>query len=883
MWDNRFAWSGEIPVNFPGLNAVALQRITPATGKFYSDSVTPSRLWERKSDGALDGNAAGVFGLRVGMNLVNPATEKGRFVLPHFDGLWPSGGRLLIGLWVRQNYVMGFSPLMSTRGGASPVVYLSTSSSGQIRHQVYGASGGLVLDSYEVHPWRGVTGDQFVGMMLDYDALTSQMFSVEYSTKRHWIGPVRTLSGAPNAASTADLDIFSLQTAGYWTAGAFDEAVVAHPSANFELSDFVDSMARGLWANGQAQSNVNNFDVTESGITAVSSATLQTGAEPVSWNRAQIALGAPEGAVAQWSTDDGATWQTGELPSELEGLLRWDIPMTSGQTFAGITLAEATGPAPTLDPIADIRMEQGSMTNVALSFTVSEQPGTWQVNAPETVTVSIVGETLSVTSGFHVGTGGVTVTLTDGLGRSASQSFDVETVARPWAGGEPPKYPNAPIIVWGEELPEAVMIDPLAAVVTKEVNGAHTLEVLIPSSHKYASLMQNERRLQVAGETYWIRRIVTQRQGRRVQLEIYAEARFYGLSTAGQIDAREWRQVTAGDVMTEALRGTGWRVAVANVSTLRTYETEDTNPLALLREVQRNHGGDLVFDNEAQTVSLVTRSGRDNGVGFFYGRGLSEAKRVVDTTSLITRIYPRNAEGQTIASVNNGVPYVENLSYTSEIRSATYDFKSGTSPYTMLSMANATIANRSQPAYSYEVTVSDLSARGGEDFERFDSGDYVTVVDSEVGISGSQRIVRLEYDVVRPWASKVTLSAKLRELGSSETTDAGVLDTGAGASTFDLVPFNLLLNGRFDNELAHWASYGAEVVEGRGTGDYAVRFSGPGERWIEQTVQPDNRSAYAFSFDVESSGPSGFAPNLTAVAEITYEDGSTETIELDLS
>ncbi|WP_346921689.1 phage tail protein [Glutamicibacter creatinolyticus] len=883
MWSDRFAWSGEIPTSFPGLNPVALQRVTPDTGVYYKDGVTPSRLWERVPGGSLDGYAKGQWGLQMGLNLVNPATDKGRFKLPHFSGLWPSSGKLLIGLWVKQNYVMGFSPLLSTRGGSSPVVYLSTSSSGRIRHQVYNASGGLVLDQYEDHPWVQTKAWQFVGMIVDYDGLTSQMFSVDAETKATWAGPVRSLSAAPNKASTADLDVFGLQTANYWTAGVFDEALVAHPGAGFDLQGFIDAMANGLYADAQSSANADKFTVTESSVKAVSAATFSTGAESVAWQKRPIVQGAPSGAVPRWSTNDGDSWSTGaQLPDSFTGLLRWDIPLKAGESFTGISITEPIDPPPTLAALADVEMMQGEVVNVPLTFTVSGSPK-WTVDAPGVVNATITGSTLSVVSGFEIGAGQVTVTLTDELDRSVARSFDVSVKAREWEPGEPPKYPHAPIVVWGESEPEAVIINATDAVVTKETNGEEKFEFAVPSTHKHAGLLINERRVEVADETYTIRRVATERSGRQVFIVVYAEARFYDLATAGQIDAQEFVQVAAGDVMAKALAGTGWKVGVANVTTLRTYEIEDTNPLALLREVQSNHGGDLVFDNDAKTVSLVVQSGRDNGVGFFYGKGLTDAKKVVDTTSLVTRIYARNADGLTIAGVNGGVPYIENFEYTNEVRSAVYDFKSGTSPYTMLSMAQATLANRSKPDVSYEVTVNDLSARSDANYDRFDVGDRVTVVDHEVGIADTQRIVRLEYDVLRPWASKITLSAKLRELSSSESVDAGVLDTGAGVGTFDLVPFNLLLNGRFDNGLAHWANFGAEVVDGDGTGDNAVRFSGPGERYIEQTVAADNRRAFAFSFDMRDTGPAGYVPDLRAEAVVTYEDGSSETIELELS
>lgn len=882
MWDDRFGWSGEIPTSFPGLNPVALQRITPGSGLNYPDSITPSRNWLRVVGGANDGYVQGQWGYQMGLNTVNPATDKGGFKLPNFSGLWPSAGKLLVGLWTRQNYVMTHSPLMSTRGG-NPLVYLATYASGRLRHQVYNASGAAILDQAEDTPWVQTLDWQFVGQLLDMDAKTSQLFSVNQTTKATWLGPVRSFTGTPNPSSTADLDIYALPSGTMWTTGVFDEAVVAHPSANFDLAAFADAMSLGLWADGQLNANRTNFTLTEIGITANGDRELSTGAERVSWATLPVVDGAPAGSTPYWSSDNGASWQTGaQLPTAFTGLLRWTVPVGNGQTFSGFTVEEPMEPAPTLASIPNQTLEQGGIANIPLVFSNQGAP-TWTIVAPKITVATIAGSTLTLAAGFEVGTGEASITLTDEIGRQVTQTFTATVNARQWEDTPPPKYPHAPVILWNDETPEAGIIDALSAVVTNEVNGEQKFEMQIPANHKHAGVLEAERRITVADETYWIRRITKARAGRRILLDVYAEARFYELATKGQINAREFQQVTAGDVMTIALAGTGWTVGVANVTSLRTWSTEDTNPLELLRAVQTNHGGDLLFDNTNRRVSLVASSGRDQGIGFFQGRGLTDSKSVVDTTSLVTRIYAKNEDGLTIAAINGGKPYVEDFSFTTEVKEAVYDFKSGTSPYTMLAMAQATLAKRSRPERSYEVTVSDFSVQTDSDLDRFDAGDYVTVVDEEVGISSRQRIVKLEYDVIRPWNSKITLSAKLRELGSSETTDSGVLDTGSGVGTFDLVPFNLLLNSRFDNDLAHWAHFGAQVVPGHGTGDKAVRFSGSGERWIEQTVAPDNRDAYAFSMNLVSQGPAGWSPNVSVQAVVTYEDGSSETIDLELS
>ena len=156
-WDSRLAWSGEVPLSWPGLGPVALQRFSDRNGVEFADAVDPERIWQAVGiEFVPDVHTDGRWGKMVGFNRVNPATEQGRVTLPYFEGLWPSSGRLLIGLWLQHNYTMGFTPFLSTRGGSSPLVYLSGYSAGNLRHGVYNASGGMIGDQSIGAPW-GVT------------------------------------------------------------------------------------------------------------------------------------------------------------------------------------------------------------------------------------------------------------------------------------------------------------------------------------------------------------------------------------------------------------------------------------------------------------------------------------------------------------------------------------------------------------------------------------------------------------------------------------------------------------------------------------------------------------------------------------------------------
>ena len=184
-----------------------------------------------------------------------------------------------------------------------------------------------------------------------------------------------------------------------------------------------------------------------------------------------------------------------------------------------------------------------------------------------------------------------------------------------------------------------------------DLTGPH-VRVDPPTGWYARGLVQVERIVEVAGELYRVRGITSSRNRQVPVIEVYCEARFYDLGTAGQVDAVELSGVQPGTAIAIALQSTGWTIGRVNVTTTRTYSIEEGSPLAVLRQIAKVHGGDLVFDNTARTVSLLTFAGRRDGRTFIYGHDATDAKRVEDTTTLVTRIYARNADGMTIADVN---------------------------------------------------------------------------------------------------------------------------------------------------------------------------------------------------------------------------------------
>ncbi|AVJ49766.1 minor tail protein [Microbacterium phage Lucky3] len=403
-----------------------------------------------------------------------------------------------------------------------------------------------------------------------------------------------------------------------------------------------------------------------------------------------------------------------------------------------------------------------------------------------------------------------------------------------------------------------------------------TLEFSVSLADPKATLMESEAPILFKGRHYVARGVTTRRSKNEAIVEVYAERNWYDLLYAGQIDPQTWTG-SAFDVMSSILAGTDWYVGQVDPTAVLGWENDSTTVLGMLKQIAKVYGGDLVFDDKTRFVHLLNQGGRDRGTYFDYINGISSAVRREDTTNLVTRLYGRNADGLTIAPANGGVDYIEDFTWTDQVRVSTYDFKSGMTPQAMMRFLTAFLADRAKPTLSYEYQVSGLVDRV-EEVDRFEVLDIVFVMDEDYGQSVKNRVVQLDIDWVDLRKSKITLANKLRSLASSDdSSDPGALTTGQTIDTRDINPFNLLVNSRGDNGMAHWAGQNVSVVEGGATGRYSFAFGAAGGS-LEQTVTSDNRDSFVFSAQVDADTDAALQIEVT----FQYTDGTSETQTLEL-
>ena len=774
--------------------------------------------------------ANGRHGRYFRMNISNPATEKTHLIATN-DGTFFSelGEKIAVGGWINPTtYSVGntYCPIFNTRQGpGQPLIYISLYQ-GRPRMMLYNSEGSLILDQTETPSFSMTNGGwYFIGAVVGVTAKTSRMILCNRANGTVWTAPLRTFTGTLNESCVANIEM-GRHTDTYWYAGGFDDWFFETNSA-LTIADLAAYFRQSMLGNG-GDSTANVDALTESGAVMLKRT-----------NNAYAETGVLETIAA---------------PCALSGSGR--VAVTSEYT-AGVTAMSLIETA-TSDDLVDW--------------------SNWQA-------VGMNGELASPNREYIRYR--VTLTTTDAAATPKLLDIQLHDIPKP-------PYERLgfarPMVLDANGAWESVLENAYDIIVTSEVNGADTLDFKLPYRDAKRLTLDNEKSVQIVSELYRVRTITDEKgTGGSAVTSVYAEAAFYDLAFSAEKQPVEFNADRPEAPMRHALQGTGWSLGTISVTTLRTWKCEDKNALAILRTVQNIHGGDLVFDNGNKIVHLLTFSGRESGALFAYRKNLNSIKRVVDTRSLVTRLYAYGKEGMTFALINGGKEYVEDYTYSGEVRVSTLDCSNFTNPYQMLEFARMRLAEYAKPRVSYVLSAMDLSVLTGYEHERWELGDIVTVDDRDLDMTIQTRIIRRQYNLQEPWKTVLELSSKLRELGdSSNDAIADQFDQSnlIGQEIKDMVPFNHLRNSRADDGFAYWQNSGFEVDPQNGvsgTASFKAVGAANATKSMAQTVYPANRRNYTISAQIGSENLQKVANGQVGIEVVfEYEDGTTETRFIDL-
>ena len=280
------------------------------------------------------------------------------------------------------------------------------------------------------------------------------------------------------------------------------------------------------------------------------------------------------------------------------------------------------------------------------------------------------------------------------------------------------------------------------------------------------------------------------------------------------IEERRSRSENAQQMLTRVLEGTRWHVG--NVTTggannLSFYHVSAYQAIldicelwGLEWETQLTISADGSHIN-GRSINLVPHIGSTNARRFDFGKNLVGLSRTVDSTNVITRLYPygnsvqeTDASGEAtggysrkidISSVNGGKTYIEDTAATlvwgvpdasGQVQPAMgmkeYD---ADDPATLLAMAQADLPNLTQPKVSYTATVATLGIEGVDRYG-IGVGDDVYVNDTAypTPIRLKGRVLEIVDDLVDPLSddTQITLGNLVETYTADMDRVSGIVD-----------------------------------------------------------------------------------------------------------
>ncbi|WP_214814043.1 phage tail protein [Exiguobacterium sp. s196] len=743
------------------------------------------------------------------------------------------GERILVGGWmIPTTYSVGntYCPILNTRyGPGQPIFYLSLFA-GRPRIMLYNASGSLILDQTTTPPFSLINGGvYFICMVIEPNNKNAWIVLGDRTSGASWVSPTYSFTGTLNPSCTADI-IMGMHADAYWYAGRFDDWFFDMDSS-LTTDDLID------YFNGSLLTNGGDMGGTVDALTVPG----------------VVSLRETEGV---YPTE--GTLYTAPTNCNLSGTGR--VSVTS-EYISGVT---AVGPIET---------------------STSDDLVHWS----DWAAIALDGKLVSPNKAYIR----FRVTLTTADTSKTPRIIDIRLYDIPKSPYERIGF-SRPVVLDSNGAWEAVLENAYNIVVTSEINGEDTLSFMIPYRDPKRGFIDSEKKIQIVDDIYKVRTLTDTKDSEgNLATEVYAEAEFYDLTFSVRKEEYKFDAETAEVSMAYALEGTEWSVGTVNVRTKRTWTSTEKNALSILRTVADLHGGDLVFDCPNRLVHLLTVYGTDSGALFAYKKNMKSIKRVVDTRSLVTRLYAIGSDGLSFADINGGKAYVEDYTYSSDIRISTLDCSSFTNPYQMKEYTEMRLAQYSKPNISYVLNAMDLSVLTGYEHEAWSLGDYVHVEDKDLGLSVTTRVIRREYNLQEPWNTVLELSTTLKNLGSSASQWDNVADSLEGTSMVtnndirEMVPFNLLRNSRGDDGMAYWVNSGFEVDGDNGVSG-STSFKAMGvvnmTKSMAQTIYPANRSSYTLSAQIASENLEKLSSDSQVGIEVVieYEDGTTETRFIDL-
>ena len=167
-----------------------------------------------------------------------------------------------------------------------------------------------------------------------------------------------------------------------------------------------------------------------------------------------------------------------------------------------------------------------------------------------------------------------------------------------------------------------------------------------------------------------------------------------------------------------------------------TYQLSNTTPYEMITKIAEDYGQEVWYDTKEKKVHIYDKMGKSLGAYYSNELKLKQLNKQSSTYDYATVLYPIGKDGLLITEINNGLPFIENFSYTNKRIEKIWINEDYDVPELLKKNAEIYLNEISQPRASYKLTLSDLG-------EKVAIGDEIILVDKIKKIRQKQRVVKI--------------------------------------------------------------------------------------------------------------------------------------------
>lgn len=230
----------------------------------------------------------------------------------------------------------------------------------------------------------------------------------------------------------------------------------------------------------------------------------------------------------------------------------------------------------------------------------------------------------------------------------------------------------------------------------------------------------------------------------------------------------------------EAVRSQAWvnQWSIVNETTRYCYasdlEFDGATPLQELQALIEDYfpGCGYRFDTINHKLTLKSQPNAITQVPYITREvNLREINYKGKSTEFATRLYPYGENDLSISSVNGGVAYIDDHSYSDEVIAAFWQDTAYTDATALLNAARAMLAEMASPVRSYEVDIVDLAATNPEEygFLSFPLFQVANLIDEARGLRTRLMVVERHVYPYFPQNNKIIFSTSAQRIQNQVT------------------------------------------------------------------------------------------------------------------